>query len=42
MRNRKPYIEVLVLAAAIAFLALIVVGGVTPSGDSSGRVTMIR
>jgi hypothetical protein len=42
MRERKPYLEALVLAAAIAFLALIVVGGVTPRGDSPGRVTMIR
>jgi len=39
---RSPYIEVLVFAAAMAFLAFIVVGGVTPSGDGPGRVTVVR
>jgi hypothetical protein len=42
MRERKPYIEALVLVAAIAFPALIVVGGLTPSGDRPGHVTMTR
>jgi hypothetical protein len=30
------------VVAAIAFLALIVVGGISLSGDGPGRVTMIR
>jgi hypothetical protein len=40
MSKRPPYIEIIVTVAVMAFLTLIVVGGVNTRQESFGQVTM--
>ena len=40
MPKRPPYLEIIVTAAVMAFLTLIVIGGIDMRGENPGQVTM--
>jgi hypothetical protein len=40
MSKRPPYLEIIVTAAVMAFLTLIIVGGIDTRNENPGQVTM--
>jgi hypothetical protein len=40
MSKRRPYLEIIVTAAVMAFLALVIAGSFDQRTDEFGRVTM--